>query len=144
MIFADLLNLTNASISTTLLLTRLLQELELILRASNISTTLPEPDLSSAASPQLTQLLLNKQLSQQQSPAQPSPQQQAAAFLLQKQQVSSLHELLKAPPGTSSETTAMSSSSVDSPRRMEDDDDCVIMDEWVIERRLEYFASQSC
>ncbi|XP_066928877.1 transcription factor EC-like isoform X2 [Clytia hemisphaerica] len=106
------------------------QELELILRASNITTTLPEPDLSSAASPQLTQLLLNKQLSQQQNSAQPTPQQQAAAFLLHKQQIStSLHELLKAPPGTSSETTAMSSSSVDSPRRMEDDDDCVIMDE---------------
>jgi len=106
------------------------QELELILRASNITTTLPEPDLSSAASPHLTQLLRNKQLSQQQNSAQPTPQQQAAAFLLHKQQIStSLHELLKAPPGTSSETTAMSSSSVDSPRRMEDDDDCVIMDE---------------
>jgi len=114
----------------------------LILRASNISTTLPEPDLSSAASPQLTQLLLSKQLyqqqqlQQQQQRQQQQTQQQTQAqqqFLLQKASApqTTLHELLKAPPGTSSETTAMSNSSVDSPRRMqglEDDDDCVIMD----------------
>ena len=115
----------------------------MILRASNISTTLPEPELSSAASPQLTQLLLNKQLYQQQQQQQrqqqrqqQQAQQQTQAqqqFLLQKISTAqtSLHELLKAPPGTSSETTAMSNSSVDSPRQMqglEDEDDCVIMD----------------
>lgn len=120
------------------------QELELILRASNISTTLPEPDLSSATSPQLTQLLLAKQLVQQQQqlqkqqqkqqPRSPQQRQQQVQqnFILSKtmHQSSSLHELLKAPPGTSSETTTMSSS-VDSPRTLQgldDDDDCSIME----------------
>jgi len=109
------------------------QELELILRASNISTTLPEPDLTSAATPQLTQLLLAKQLQEQQQQRQQQQQQQQQIFVLQQktsQGTPSLHELLKAPPGTSSETTTMSSS-VDSPRTLQgldDDDDCVIMD----------------
>jgi len=35
-----------------------IQEMELILRAANISTTLPEPDLNQSTSPQLTHLLM--------------------------------------------------------------------------------------
>ncbi|XP_057313152.1 microphthalmia-associated transcription factor-like [Hydractinia symbiolongicarpus] len=108
------------------------QELELILRASNISTSLPEPDLSSATSPQLTQLLVNSQLQQQKQQLQLG-QNRKQQQMRQKQLAShsTVHNLLKAPPATSSEIVI--SSSTDSPRNVEmrseyDDQDCMIME----------------
>ena len=98
--------------------------MELILRAANISTTLPEPDLSSATSPQLTHLLMGNQTQNTHN--------------VQVQKSSSvpgtLHHLLKTPHIHTSNETAVMSSSMDSPRHMEmlatsiEEDDCILME----------------
>jgi len=103
-------------------LTLRVQELELILRAANIGTNLPEPDLSNQNSPQMSQLMMNSQ----QYHSLQLPRHLAVS-------APTLQTLLTAPPGTSSETTATAfSSSIDSPRqdlRLEGfDEDTILMD----------------
>ncbi|XP_065668728.1 microphthalmia-associated transcription factor isoform X4 [Hydra vulgaris] len=99
------------------------QELELILRAANISTVLPEPDFSFSSSPQLAQLLA----------AHTSKQQHKSSLPLNSFQ-SDLHKLLmksnSSPQlGTSSETIATTiSESLDSPKFLLEKDDSITID----------------
>lgn len=105
------------------------QEMELILRAANISTTLPEPDLSSSSSPQLTHLLMGNQTQ--------APSQTQTMHTMQPRSSSvpgsnTLHHLLKTQHGHNNNETM--SNSVDSPRHMDlvvnsiDEDDCILME----------------